>query len=242
MRFAQKILFLIRDANGFGPAISNSLNLTSDSNLTKSQSTFELSLESYGITNQKVSGDLINFFDQQGIPQVSILLLPNYQPPIAACAVKEVLSSVVSENHHETPTIIAPFIMRASKSNREIMKRSSPENKSTLCAAEVGPRNDFIQTMIAGISTISAPLNLECEPLACLLYMVRVLSIPTVFLIASDGEFPNKLSSNYEVEALCKVGEFLADQLGLNFSKEGLKYKQVDISRPAQEPWRALYL
>jgi len=241
MKFAPKIVFLVRDPDGFGPAIFNALIANPNSNLTRSESSFELSLASYGITDQKASGDLINFVDTQGSPQVSILLLPNYEPPIAACAVREVLSSIVSENLSGQPTIILPFVMKTLKFNRELVKLSSSKEVE-LYAAEIGSTTDFTQAMTAGLTTISSSLQLNCEPLACLLHMVRVLCVPTVLLIGSDGQSQNQSSTEYELEALSKLGQFMAGHLGVSFSKDGLQRKQVENSRRAQEPWRALYL
>lgn len=46
----------------------------------------------------------------------------------------------------------------------------------------------------------------------------------------------------FHFQAFCKVGQFIAGQLGLGFSKDGLQQKQVEKSKRAQEPWRSLYL
>ncbi|ONK79329.1 uncharacterized protein A4U43_C01F5260 [Asparagus officinalis] len=227
MKFAKKIIFLVRDNDGFGPAIALSLIPNPNSDLTKSESKFELSLTNYGITDQKASGDLINFVDSQGEPQVSILLLPNYEPPIAACAVREVLSSILSDNLSGQPTIVLPFVMKSLKFNQDI---------------EIEARTDFAQAMLSEVTKTSSPVQLNCEPSACLLHMVRVLRLPTVLLIASDGQSQNKRAIEYELEALCKIGQFLAGHLCLSFSKEGLQHKEAEKSTRAQEPWRALYL
>lgn len=241
MKFASKIIFLVRDPDGFGPAIFNSLIPPADSNLTKSESTFELSLSNYGVNDQKASGDLINFVDPQGLPQVSIVLLPNYGPPIAACAVREVLSAIASENLSGQPTITLPFIMGVLKFNGEMMNLPSSKQEVALYAAKIGATTDFTSAVVAKVVTISSSLQLNCEPMACLVHMVRVLGMPTVLLIASNGQPQSRSTGNYELEALCKMGQFLGDHLGLGFSKDGLQYKQVEKPRAQQEPWRALY-
>lgn len=136
--------------------------------------------------------------------QVSILLIPNFGPPIAACAVREVLSEIAHENVSEQPTIIVPFIMKDSKFNREAMNLSSFEQNVALFGAAIGATTDFTQAMIAKVATVSSTLQLNCEPLACLLHMVRVLGVPTVLLIASDSQNWNRRSTNYELEVSLK--------------------------------------
>lgn len=49
-------------------------------------------------------------------------------------------------------------------------------------------------------------------------------------------------SFSFHFQALCRIGQFLADNTGLSFSKDRLQYKPVERPRVAQEPWRALYL
>lgn len=92
--------------------------------------------------------------------------------------------------------------MKNLKFNRELVKLSSKE--VDLYAAEIGSTTDFSQAMIAGITTISPSLQLNCEPLACLLHMVHVLCTHTVLLIASDGQSQNQRSTEYELEVTWK--------------------------------------
>ena len=134
------------------------------------------------------------------IIQVSILLIPNYEPPIAACAVREILSAISSGNVSDQPVIILPFIMKALKFNREMTNLSSSRQEVTLHAAEIGATTEFTRALVAGIANVSSSLQLNSEPLACLLHMVRVLVVPTVLLIASDGQNQKERSTDYEIE------------------------------------------
>ena len=61
-------------------------------------------------------------------------------------------------------------------------------------------------------------------------YVLHVCKLLAVFLTV------------FIFQALCQVGQFMAGALGLRFSKDGLQHKEVERSRPAQEPWRSLYL
>ncbi|XP_073113660.1 uncharacterized protein [Elaeis guineensis] len=244
MKLAPKVIFLVRDPDGFGPAIADALLPSSESKFTRETSSFELSLEKYGIGDRKASGDLIEFVDPHGSPQarqfsVSILLLPNYGPPIAACAVKEVLALISSEESSNHTTIILPYVMKALMVNQELANPASSERKVMLYGAEIGGTTDIIQSMIA--ETATPPLlQIHCESLACLLQMVRVLNLPTV-LIASHAPDQSKRSAGQEFEAWYEVGHFLANHMGLCFSKERLQQKGIEKPRSVQEPWRALY-
>lgn len=239
MRLAPKVIFLVRDLDGFGPAIADTLRPSPDSNFTRETSSFELSLEKYGIGDRKASGDLIEFVDPHGSPQVSILLLPNYGPPIAACAVKEVLALISSEESANHTTIILPYVMKALKINRELANPASSEQKVMLYGAEIGGTTDLSQSMIAETATPPS-LQIHCESLACLLQIVRVLNVPTV-LVASRAQHRSKRSADQELEAWYEVGHFLANHMGLCFSKERLQQKGIEKPRSVQEPWRALY-
>ncbi|KAJ6818827.1 uncharacterized protein M6B38_131575 [Iris pallida] len=242
MKLAPKVIFLVRGPNGFGPSLLEALLPNPNSHLSKSETaTVELSLEIYGVADQKVSVDLVHFLDPQGSPQVSILLIPNYAPPIAACAVREVLSFCTTEDIADMPVIIVPSIMKALKFNRERTNvSSSSEQEVTIYGAEIGGTTSFTQAMVTGTTAIPPSIRMDSEPLACLLPMARVLRLPTVLLIASGGQ--SQRSTDYELQATEKVGQFLADGVGLSFSKERIQHKQVERSRGPQEPWRALYL
>ena len=55
----------------------------------------ELLLNSYGVVDVFVSGQIINFVDLEGFPQVSLILLQNYKAPTSACVAYEVWKKVI---------------------------------------------------------------------------------------------------------------------------------------------------
>ncbi|KAJ8500319.1 hypothetical protein OPV22_010873 [Ensete ventricosum] len=67
---APTAIVLVRDADGFGPTIAEALLPSPNSNLTRESSSFELSLEKYDVKDSKASGDLIQFLDPSGSPQL----------------------------------------------------------------------------------------------------------------------------------------------------------------------------
>ncbi|XP_072972764.1 uncharacterized protein [Typha angustifolia] len=235
MKLASKVIVLVRDADGFGSAIADALRPLLDSHLTRESSAFDLALDKYGIKDSKASGDLVQFLDPHGSPQVSVLLLPNYEPPVAACVMNEVLALITLNDFSDPPILILPFIARSLKANHAVLHRSG--QIVTLYGAPIGATSDFSQSLLDGITAPPPSLQIKSEPLACLLQMVRVLNISTVLLIASNGQNQRSM----EIEALEEMGQLLASHINLGFSKESIKEKQTDNTRSVQEPWRELY-
>ncbi|GJM85374.1 hypothetical protein PR202_ga01819 [Eleusine coracana subsp. coracana] len=119
MRFAPRVLLLVRDAAGYGAALVDSLQPPRE--LTRESETFELPLEKYALDGEKASGELVNFLDSSGSPQVSIIVLPDYKPPLAACAMNEVLEWISSEATSSERVLIIPFITRPSSYHHGMM-------------------------------------------------------------------------------------------------------------------------
>lgn len=125
---------------------------------------------------------------------MSIYILQNYEPPLAACVTNELLASFPNET-----TIVLPFVMKALKINREEMSEQSVDQEVTLYAAKIGGISELAKAMITGAISAPPSLQIHCELLACLLLMARILSLPTV-LIAAGGQRYNRKSSNPELE------------------------------------------
>ncbi|CAD6250528.1 unnamed protein product [Miscanthus lutarioriparius] len=68
MRVAPRVLFLVRDAAGYGAALADALRPRPG--LTRESSPFELPLGKYGLDGEKASGELLSFSDSSGSPQV----------------------------------------------------------------------------------------------------------------------------------------------------------------------------
>ncbi|XP_058112816.1 uncharacterized protein LOC131255901 [Magnolia sinica] len=241
MKAAAKVIFLCRDSDGFGPAIYDALQPNPNSSLQRTESSFDLSLERYGITDAKASGEIVNFIDSQGLSQVSIVLLQNYEPPVAAYAVNGVLASIIGENSSDLPTIVLPLIVAAQKLRREMTNLTQADRKITVYGAQIGPKTDFTEAVVSGIQEAPPSLQVACETLACLLELVCVLGLPTAVLVGSSGQRQAEGTTDQELEALYELGEFLAGKLGLCFSRDRIHWNLKEKSKGTQEPWRALY-
>ncbi|XP_043693718.1 uncharacterized protein LOC122644168 [Telopea speciosissima] len=239
MQVASKVIFLFRDADGFGPAISDALQ-PKDSSLRRKEISFELSLESYGISDRKVSGDAFHFIDHEGFYKLSILLLQEYELPLVSCAVHEVLSAITGENSSIVPTIIVPFLV-AAKLKSETANPAINGQRITLCGTEIGPATGFTQAVVAKSCKPPSSLQIHNETLACLLQLVRILKLPTVLLIGSRGQHQSQITTDEEMEVLCEMGEFLGNIANLHFVKDQIHLTPSQKCGDVQEPWRALY-
>lgn len=76
MKVAQNVMVLFRDDAGFGIAISDALQPNPSFPFRREESSFELSLERYGIKDLKASGDVIHFIDDKGVFQVLLISFP----------------------------------------------------------------------------------------------------------------------------------------------------------------------
>lgn len=225
MKVAPKIVFLFNDCQPFFDALRPNPN----SSLTTLEDAFHLSLERYGIRDRNASGTLLHFVDDKGSYQLSMVLLQNYEPPILACAVNEVLASITGAQSSPLPTFLVP----SSKLKWEI-KNSAPNHKNALYGMQIGPETETTQALATRTKKPPSLLQIHHEPLAIFIQLARVLKLPTFVLIGQNGK-------GEELEMLHKVGELLASTSGLCFLRERIKWNPTMTSKDVGEPWRALY-
>ncbi|KAF8414291.1 hypothetical protein HHK36_002293 [Tetracentron sinense] len=200
MKVAAKVIFLFRDVDGFGPAISDGLQPNPNSPFKRIETSFDLSLEKYGIKDRKASGDIVHFVDDQGLYQVSVLLLQNYEIPVVVCAVNEVLASITRENSSTVPTLILPFFAAASKLKWEIKNSAMTGHKVTLYGSQIGPATDVTKAMVVRTQKPPPSLQIHYEPLACLLQLVHILKLPSFLLIGPCNQCQSQRTTDEELE------------------------------------------
>ncbi|ONI18025.1 hypothetical protein PRUPE_3G192700 [Prunus persica] len=236
MKVGSKVVFLLRDSDGFGDAISGAFH-PKPSNTTIEES-FELSLEHYGIKNCKASGSIRHFLDHQGQYEVSVLLMQYHEPPILACAVNEVLAQIAGKKSSSIPTIVAPFVVASSKLKLESKSATKFEGKVSLYGTEIGSETAISKAMATRTQKPPPTMQIHHEPLACFLQLARVLKLPTYVLI---GERGLRISDKEELEILYEIGELLASTLNLYFSRDKITWNPTRKTKDNKEPWRALY-
>jgi len=131
---------------------------------------------------------------------VSIFVVPDYKPPLAACVMNEVLELISAESTSTERVLIVPFITRSSSYHHgmEHATNASP----VLHGAEIGATTDFTHLLVDGTTKPPTSLQIRSEPILCLLEMVRVLKMPTVLLVTSGGQQQGKSSTVSDLEVI----------------------------------------
>lgn len=128
-----------------------------------------------------------------------MLLLEDYEPPILACALSEVLSVLAVGESSAIPTVVAPFIVPASKLKVD-RKNSAIMDNAPIYGLQFGPSTDATQALVSKLQTPPPSLQIFHEQLACLLQLVRVLTLPTVVLIRKTGQSIHNQTSDEHLE------------------------------------------
>lgn len=241
MKVARKVVFLFRDSEGFASAIFDALHPDTHSSLRPLEETLELSLESYGIKDQKASAKILHYVDHQGNFQVSLLLMQNYEPPVLACAVTEVLSQITRGKSSSMPTLILPFVLASSKLKWESKTLTTKESKASVYGIQIGPETDITQAMAIRTQKVPSSLQIHHEPLACLLQLARALKLPTYVLVGQISRHLSDKAIGEEVEIVYEIGELLASSSSLCFLRDRIVWQPTNTSKESDEPWRALY-
>lgn len=125
-----------------------------------------------------------------------MLLMQDYEPPVLACAVNEVLSSMKEESF----SIVLPIVVAAPKLKLE-RKFSTTSDKVSLYGVQIGPETDITRTMVAKTQKPPLSMQIHHEPLACFIQLVRVLNLPTCVLFGRSSDQFQKTSGE-ELEVL----------------------------------------
>ncbi|PHU11945.1 hypothetical protein BC332_18875 [Capsicum chinense] len=253
MKVGPKVVLLFKDPIGFGTAIFKALQPNPNSNLQSRQESLDLSLQSYGIKHQTVSLQVVHFLNGPNL-EVSVLLLENSEPPTLACALNEVLALLVGNGLSNMPTIVAPFVVAATKLKTENRTSVAVDNISVY-GLQVGASSGLTKALCTKLQSPSLSLRIFNEQLACLLQLVRVLKMPTFVIIGKKGQTVHHNTSEEELEVIHEIGRHLASFSSLSFSGEKIAWDTMKSSRETQkiawdtmkssretqEPWRALY-
>jgi len=132
--------------------------------------------------------------------QVSIFVVPDYKPPLAACVMNEVLELISVESTSTERVLTVPFITRSSSYHHGM--EHSTKALPVLHGAEIGATTDFTHLLVDGTTKPPTSLQIRSEPIVCLLEMVQVLKMPTVLLVTSGGQQQGKSSTVSDVEVI----------------------------------------
>ncbi|KAH6780990.1 hypothetical protein C2S52_012227 [Perilla frutescens var. hirtella] len=241
MKLAEKVILLLNGGDGAVAAgIAGGLHPNPNAGFQTTKESFGLSLECYGIKDRMASGEVIHFVDSNGRCEVSLLLLENYEPPILACALNEVLLKLAGDGHSPAPTLIVPFVVPESKLKRE-HRYSGKSEKVSLYGMKLGPTTDVSESLSSRLQKSPQFSQILHEELAVVLHLVNVMKLPTVVLIGLTDQRISSKNTKEDLEVICQIAEHLASVSSLTFSKEKMVQSPTKTSRDGQEAWRALY-
>ncbi|CAI8587372.1 unnamed protein product [Vicia faba] len=240
MKLSPITVFMFKDSEGFASAISQSLHPNPSSSFTRLEESFELSLEGYGIKDNKASGNVLHYVDNHGIYKVSVVIMQHYEPPVLACALNEVLNEIFRGDSSKKPTLLVPFLVESSKVKGNNKSIRSDESRPLTYGIQIGQITDIMQTLLKKTQEPPSSLRIQHEIFACFLHFVRVMNLPTFFLIGQTSQYLDNKSTKQH-EAICEIGEILASSTGLQFSEDKVIWNPKKTSKEIKEPWRDLY-
>ncbi|XP_076900324.1 uncharacterized protein LOC143554464 [Bidens hawaiensis] len=237
MKTAATVIFILDGGGGCGFATAITDGLKSDPNSTFkiSKESFDLPLDRYGINNTRASGHITHFVDSSGVKQVSILVLQKYEPPMLACAINEVLSSLAEEDTSTMPSLILPFLVDSSQIKLD--RKKSPDEH--IYGIQIGQQTDTIQALASRHVKAPSSMQIHHEPLSCALQLVRVLKTASFILIGQSSQLKIRVD---DFEIICEIGKSLASAASLQFVKDKVTWNPTSVLKEHEsEPWRALY-
>ncbi|KAG4990943.1 hypothetical protein AAZX31_09G081400 [Glycine max] len=240
MKVAPIVVFLFRDTEGFASTISQAFRPKPSSSFTRQEDSFELSLEAYGIKHLKASGSVSHFVDDHGAYKVTIVAMEHYEPPVLSCALNEVLNKITADKSSFVPTLLVPFLVESSKVKGHSKSLRSDEIKPLIFGIKIGQNTDIMQALLNKIQEPPSSLRIQHETFACFLHFVRVMQLPTFFLIGQASQYLDNKSTKQQ-EILHAIGEILASTTDLQFSEDRVVWNPKKASGESKEPWRALY-
>ncbi|CAJ1975632.1 unnamed protein product [Sphenostylis stenocarpa] len=240
MKVAPLVVVLFRDTEDFASAILQALHPNSSSSFVRKEESFHHSLEPYGIKHLNASGSVSHFVDDHGAYKVSIVVVEHYEPPVLACALNEVLNKITADKSSLMPTLLVPFLVESSNVKGHIRSLGSDESKPLIFGMQIGQNTDIMQALINKTQEPPSSLHIQHEIFASFLHFVRVMQLPSFFLIGQTSQYlDNKSTEQHEI--IHAIGEILASATGLQFSKDRVVWDPKKTSRESKEPWRALY-
>ncbi|KAG7576435.1 hypothetical protein ISN45_Aa03g008180 [Arabidopsis thaliana x Arabidopsis arenosa] len=240
MKVAEKIVILWNDSDGFAATIADALNPNPSSPLRKLEEQIHLPLDKYGVEGSETGGSIVHFVDENGVYQVSIFLLRSYEPPVLVCAMNELLDLITREAS-TLPTIVAPFLVAASKLKFNNRSYEANNRTASLHYVQVGPETEISRLFASRIEKPPPLMQIHYEPLSCLLHLARVKRLPTSILIGQRSSSLSHKALDQDLQVIHETGELVASWTGLSFSRDRIKWSAKKTSKEEESPWRALY-
>ncbi|XVF81401.1 hypothetical protein PTKIN_Ptkin15bG0152200 [Pterospermum kingtungense] len=201
IKVASSVFFIYHDEDGFGNAIFQGLS-PKPNPCNKDLELFHLGFGEPDPRYQSLTGSVAELRDEVNV-KATMVMLPHLEPPVLSHAINSVLAKIAdAENISATvPTIIAPFLVPASKLKLEGGLLTTNSSKLPLYGIQVGPETDLSRVIAARTQKPPSSLQIHYEPLACFLHLVRAANLPTIIIVGqrSQSPFDQALSKDLEV-------------------------------------------
>ncbi|OMO75585.1 hypothetical protein CCACVL1_16128, partial [Corchorus capsularis] len=131
-----------------------------------------------------------------------MVMLNHLEPPILSHAINAVLAKIADAEHiaSTVPTIIAPFLVPASKLKLEGGYLTTNSSKLPIYGIQVGPETDVSRAIAAKTQKPPPPLQIHYEPLACFLQLARAANLPTFIVVGQRSQGPFNPASSDDIE------------------------------------------
>ncbi|KAF8047897.1 hypothetical protein N665_2773s0002 [Sinapis alba] len=234
MKVAEKIVILWNDSDGFAATIADALISNPTSSLEEEQ--IQLPLDKYGVGDGGNGGSVVHFVDEDGAYKVSVFLLRSYEPPALVCAINELLD-IITKEASTLPTIVAPFVVAASKLKFSNKSLEASSRKASLHYFHVGPETEATTGLF--VTRVEKPpplMQIHHEPLSCLLHLARVKCLPTSVLIGQRSSSVSNKALDEELQVIFSLKDSFVplkcriEQNHMQFSLICIKHHDVKNS------------
>ncbi|KAE8690139.1 Period circadian protein, putative isoform 2 [Hibiscus syriacus] len=240
LKVDSNVFFIYQDEDGFGNAIARVLNPTPQPYNKVSE---VLNLE---LGDVKLNGSVTQLREKDDL-KATMVMIDRLEPPALSRVIYSVLTKIVDAEHISStvPTIIAPFLVPASKLKLEGRLMTTNSGKFPLYGIQVGPKTDVSRAIASKTQKPPPSLQIHYEPLACFLHLVRAADLPTSIIVGQRSQSPFNQAINEDLQTLCEIGEVAASAMGLYFQREETKTNWIPTAKAASggggEPWRTFY-
>ncbi|XVF31942.1 hypothetical protein REPUB_Repub17cG0038400 [Reevesia pubescens] len=244
MKVSSNVFFIYHDEDGYGNAIAQGLSPTQHPS-SKILESFHLGLGEFDPQYLYWTGSVAQLGDEDKV-KATMVMLQHLEPPVLSHAINSVLAKIAdAENISSTvPTIIAPFLVPASKLKLEGGLLTTDSSKLPLYGILVGPETDVSRAIAANTQNPPPSLQIHYEPLACFLQLARTANLPTSIIVGRRSHGPINQALSEDLETLYEIGELVASAIGTHFLREQTKTNWIPTEKSASgdgEAWRAFY-
>ncbi|KAL4379249.1 hypothetical protein GQ457_02G005040 [Hibiscus cannabinus] len=241
LKVASNVFFVYHDEDGFGNTIARALNPTPQPCGKVSE---VLNLE---LGDVELNGSVTQLKDKDNL-KATMVMLDHLEPSVLPRAIYSVLTKIADAEHMSSTvtTIIAPFLVPASKLKLEGRLLTTNSGRLPLYGIQVGPESDVSRAIASETQKPPPSLQIHYEPLACFLHLVRAANLPTSIIVGQRSQNPFNQALTEDLQTLCEIGELAASATGTYFQREETKTNWIPTGKAASgggggEPWRAFY-